>query len=528
MKITNYTNLLELDTNRLTTIYKAKSIGQELDVQLTIIPATTLENIDTSFLPNSDNVSQWDHPYIAKLYDSGMTANNDYYLATEYFSQGSLDDKINHNALSIEESITILEQLVTGLDHLHKQGLIHYQLKPAAIKFHKNGDAVIADFALAELHYKITATTPPILLQDDLQYMCPEEAQTNQLTLRADIYKLALIAYEMLSGEAVCSAKTSTQALYQHAVSPPPKLPEKYIALQKVLNKGLAKKPEERHASAFHFLIALKVAAQKIGKSPSHTQQKQTKKVELATVQTQTSHHLKSGRPRLSADQAVSTRGEHELAYSYDNQPKTPRWRSKKNIGIAAALSLSLIGGGFYFLNNTKKQESVTNKDKNESEKLQSNKKPQDSKPNNQSSVVKKPLTTKISIHTLASHDKHPIKATFLLKLKNGNILGKAIKNVTSTSYDLFPATYQVIIKHQNTPEIIKTIIVNDKVQQIFINIETGAEIDEVKDTPLANNPDAPTKEAEAEVQVENTLTSIKKDEDIKRSQEDADASTSP
>ena len=499
METTNYTNRLELDKNRLLTIYKAKSVTQGHDIQLTIIPETTLETIDTSLLPNNDNASQWDHPYIAKLYDSGITANNDYYLATEYFSQGSLDDKIKHNALSIKESITILEQLVTGLDHLHQQGFIHYQLKPAAIKFRENGDAVIADFALAELHHKITATTPPILLKDDLQYMCPEEAQTSQLTIRADIYKLALIVYEMLSGKAVCTATTSTQALYQHAISPSPKLPKKYTKLQRVLNKGLAKKPEERHASVFHFLTALKVAAQKIGKNPSHTQQKQTKKA--ASVTMQTSHHLKSGRPKLSIAQAVSTRGEYELAYSYDNQPQTPRWHSKKNIGIAAILLLSLIEG-IYFINNTTKQESVINKEKNEQNE-------QDSKPNNQNSVAKKPLTTKISIHTLASHDKHPIKATFLLKLKNGDILGKAIKDVTSISYDLFPATYQIIIKHQDTPEIIKTIIVNDKAQQIFINIETNEE----KDMPSLGNPDIPITETK------NTSNQSIKDEDVKLTQ---------
>lgn len=497
MELANYTNLLELGTNRLITIYKAKSIEQEHDVQLNIIPATTLENIDTSFLPNSDNFSQWAHPHIAKLYDRGITTNNDYYLATEYFSQGGLDNKINHKTLSIEESITILEQLVTGLDHLHKQGFIHYQLKPATIKFRENGDAVLTDFALAEFHHKIMATTSPILLQDDLQYMCPEEAESSQLTIRADIYKLALIVYEMLSGKAVCSAKTSTQALYQHAISPPPKLPEKYKALQEVLNKGLAKKPEERHASAFHFLTALKIAAQKIGKSPSNTVLKPTKKITPAT--TQTSDHLKSGRPRLSADQAISTRGEHELAYSYDNQPRTFRWRSKKNIGIAAVLLLSLIGS-LYLFSNTKKLDATINEDKGE----QTKQKPQKSKPTNQPNVAKKPLTTKIRIHTLSSSDKQPIKATFLLKLKNGDILGKAIKDVISTSYDLFPATYQVIIKYQDTPEIIKTIIVNDKAQQIFINIETGVETNEEKDAPLTDNPDAPTKEAE------NTSTSIK------------------
>jgi len=488
MEIKNYTDLLELGKSRLITLYKAKSVQQEHDIQLNVIRSSTLENSDTSLLPDNDTLSQWDHPYIAKIYDSGITLNNDYYLATEYFPKGSLAEKINHAPLSIQESITILEQLVTGLDHLHKQGFIHYQLRPSTIKFRENGDAVIADFALAEWQYKTTATTPPILLKDDLQYMCPEEAQTNQLTLRADIYKLALIAYEMLSGKAVCTATTSIQALYQHAISPPSKLPEKYAVLQKVFNKGLAIKPEERHASAFHFLTALKVASQKIGKKPSNTSQKTTQKAESAT--TQTSHHLKSGRPRLSIDQAVSTRGEHELAYNYDDKPKTSRWRSKKNMGIAAALLLSLIGG-LYFINSTKKIEAITSTDKDNQTKSQENKIPKDSTLTNQSNIAKKSLTTQISIHTLSSSDKQPIKATFLLKLKNGSILGKAIKETTAVSYNLFPATYQVIIKHQDLPEVIKTITVNDKAQQIFISIDT----DEVKDTETENSSPALTKD---------------------------------
>jgi serine/threonine-protein kinase len=152
----------------------------------------------------------------------------------------------------------------SALDYAHQRGFVHRDVKPSNI-FVGPGDRVtLTDFGIAKAGWGTRLTQTGALIGTP-EYMSPEQAQGQEVGARSDVYALAVVAYRMLSGQVPFGGTTPHAVLYKHVHEAPPPLsslrPGLPPALEGVLNRGLAKDPAARYASAGAFALALSRAA---------------------------------------------------------------------------------------------------------------------------------------------------------------------------------------------------------------------------------------------------------------------------
>ena len=191
------------------------------------------------------------HPYIVMEYINGLSFST--YLR-------GLHDK--NQRLSYKQIAHLLKSLGSALDYAHAQGVIHRDIKPANILLHSsNGDfivdrpitqhtePVITDFGLVRLVHSGTQTASGIV-SGTPKYMSPEQARGDKVDHRTDIYSLGIMLYELLAGRVPFDGDSTLAVIYKHLNDPPPPIANISPQLQEVVNRTLAKDPNDRYQSA--------------------------------------------------------------------------------------------------------------------------------------------------------------------------------------------------------------------------------------------------------------------------------------
>lgn len=206
------------------------------------------------------------HDYGKELLPNGKIVN---YIVMPYVEGGSLASYIDdladkHIGISQQEAIHFLAQMAEAIDYAHQQGVIHRDIKPGNMLMRSRDWLLLTDFGIARVlsdarHYtqtNIPAGTP--------EYMAPEQAR-GHAEAASDIYSLAVIAYQFITGRLPFSAETHYATIIQHmTIEPPsPRQFNPYISpeLEQVLLHGLAKRPADRYASARDFVNDIRARA---------------------------------------------------------------------------------------------------------------------------------------------------------------------------------------------------------------------------------------------------------------------------
>ena len=150
--------------------------------------------------------------------------------------------------MSLEDALQITREVAEALHYAHERGIIHRDIKPANILL-EQGHAVVADFGIARAVEQAggTSITQTGLAMGTPAYMSPEQASGGRdVDGRADIYALGCVLYEMLTGQKPFKADSAMGIIYQHGNAPIPSLPSHLARFQALLNKMLAKAPEDR------------------------------------------------------------------------------------------------------------------------------------------------------------------------------------------------------------------------------------------------------------------------------------------
>ena len=203
------------------------------------------------------------HPGIVTIYDveqQGELA----YIAMEYVDGPTLDQLLSEpQPLAPNRIFSILGQTAAALDYAHGKGIVHRDIKPANIMIAGDGTAKITDFGIAKItasdHFTMTGSivgTP--------HYMSPEQVQGQPVDGRSDQFSLAVIAYEMLTGEKPYTGEHLTTVVYK-IVAEEPMAPHRINstlggAIDTALRKGLAKKPDARYRTCSEFIESLEKA----------------------------------------------------------------------------------------------------------------------------------------------------------------------------------------------------------------------------------------------------------------------------
>jgi serine/threonine protein kinase len=186
--------------------------------------------------------------YVARIYDQGFSGDFPY-IAMEFLPSGTLAARIREG-LTARAALRIASQIAQALDAIHSRGIVHRDLKPANILFRADGRPVIADFGLArDTRINSTLTVAGQFLATP-RYMSPEQCLGRAVDARSDLYSLGAVLYEMMTGNKIYEHAHSADVIAMHVHAPVPQLADMLSVHQPLLERLLAKNPDERFQSA--------------------------------------------------------------------------------------------------------------------------------------------------------------------------------------------------------------------------------------------------------------------------------------
>ena len=165
------------------------------------------------------------HPNLVTVLDM-LTEDEDLYLVMEYVPGGTLGDVMKEAPLEPARVLQVLRPVAAALDHAHAHDVVHRDVKPSNVLVSDRGAVKLGDLGLATAA-EITRITPPGSILGTPAYMAPEQAQPVPCTPATDIFALATIAFEALSGTRPRTGSTAMAVLRQAANMPPPDLRER-------------------------------------------------------------------------------------------------------------------------------------------------------------------------------------------------------------------------------------------------------------------------------------------------------------
>jgi serine/threonine-protein kinase len=259
-----YTVERKIARGGMATVYLARDAQRQEPVAIKLMDAQVARTLGAErFLREIHIAGSMTHELIVPLYDSGTAGGVPYYIMP-YVEGESLHERLQRERqLPLEDALRITRDVATALGHVHRQGLLHRDVKPENILL--AGDrALIADFGLARAigaaeYSKLTETG---VIVGTLFYMSPEQLREDRdLDQRTDIYSLGCILYEMLTGEPPYTGSSLKEVVTRILRSPVPSArhlqPGVPASVDQAISRALAKSPAERFASMEDFAAAL-------------------------------------------------------------------------------------------------------------------------------------------------------------------------------------------------------------------------------------------------------------------------------
>ena len=261
-------------------VYRAHHVGLRRQVAVKILHPSLAASpeVRNRFEREALAVGKIDHPNCVSVYDSGRLPDGSLYLAMELLDGKSLADVLEQEGqIPPGRALHILAHILRGLSHIHQAGLIHRDIKPENIFLVRQGEdmdyAKILDFGIAkgmtanDLDDGVKLTQAGMAFGTPI-YMAPEQALGNPMDGRADLYAAAIMGYEMLAGQPPFYSDDKLEVMSMHTARPVPAMRTRLIkngrpipsSIERLIVKGLTKKPGDRYATADIFLAAVEAA----------------------------------------------------------------------------------------------------------------------------------------------------------------------------------------------------------------------------------------------------------------------------
>jgi len=256
-KIAGYITEAVLGDGGMATVYLAVQESLSRHVALKVMNQILIADADfrRRFLNEGRLIARLSHPNIVTVYDIGVS-DGIHYLSMTYLPGGTLREKMREG-LPLDRALYIVRRLAAALGYAHSNGIVHRDIKPGNVLFAHDGAPVLTDFGIAKTVGNETQLTSTGMTVGSAWYMSPEQARGHQVDSRSDLYSLGVLFWEMLTGGLPYSASDPFALALKHATDPVPELPRNRRQLQPVLEGLLAKRPEDRFASADAFLRAI-------------------------------------------------------------------------------------------------------------------------------------------------------------------------------------------------------------------------------------------------------------------------------
>jgi serine/threonine-protein kinase len=249
--ISHYRIIEKLGEGGMGVVYKAEDLKLHRFVALKFLPPHVSDDEAAQRFANEAHaVSALDHPNICAIYEIDQTPEGQMFIAMPCYEGASLQEMIKGGPLALDEAIGIASQVARGLAKAHEKGIIHRDVKPGNILVTSDGLAKVVDFGLAKLATQARLTRVGTTV-GTVMYMSPEQARSEEVDERSDIWSLGVVLYEMVTGRPPFEGEHEQAIIYSILNQTPEPLarllPGAPKDLERILTKALAKSPDERY-----------------------------------------------------------------------------------------------------------------------------------------------------------------------------------------------------------------------------------------------------------------------------------------
>jgi serine/threonine protein kinase/Tfp pilus assembly protein PilF len=274
-QLSHYRVLSSLGAGGMGEVYLAEDPRLGRKLALKILPVEYTQNPDrvARFEQEARAASALNHPNIITVYEIGEESGV-HFIAFEYIPGHTLRHSLKDGGMNLREALEVSIQVSSALQAAHEAGITHRDIKPENVMIRPDGYVKVLDFGLAKLTEKsaskidveaetrVRAQTEPGTVMGTVTYMSPEQARGVTVDARSDIFSVAVLLYEMVTGRLPFDGKTASDVIAAILLSEPPP-PSRAVAgipveLDWSLSKALRKDSEERYQTIKSFLSDLK------------------------------------------------------------------------------------------------------------------------------------------------------------------------------------------------------------------------------------------------------------------------------
>lgn len=260
-----YKIVAQIGQGGMATIFKAYQTNLDRYVALKVMHPALKE--DRSFVMRL----QREATVIAKLSHPNIVAVHDFreyegipFLVLQYIEGKTLKDVLKEQKLNTQQILNIVRPVADALSYAHARGVLHRDVKPSNILIDNEGHVYLSDFGLARIAQSGESTASQDMMIGSPHYLSPEQAKSEPVDERTDVYSLGVVLYEMFVGRVPFKAETTYATILAHINDPPPPPrsinPKVPLAVEQVILKALAKNPNDRYPSVREMMRALENA----------------------------------------------------------------------------------------------------------------------------------------------------------------------------------------------------------------------------------------------------------------------------
>ena len=312
-------------------VYKAVDLRTGHNVAVKVLRPEYNEDAEfvSRFQREAEAASKMTHHNIVNLLDVGMDGENRY-LVMEYVQGKTLKEVIQERGkLSAPLACQIAIRILSALEHAHRNGIVHRDIKPQNILVHADGHIKVADFGIARIADSATLTRGDMVM-GSVHYFSPEQARGEGASAASDIYSTGIVLYEMLTGRVPYDGENPVAVAMQHLHAQPipiqnlaPDVPPAVVA---VCMRAIAKNPEARYQTAREMAADLRAALDERSDRPVHLE---------------VSDDIQQPKPHFRDDRQNGETGK--------TRPfRAPRYRKTLWVAVTVLMTLA-VGGGLFF-----------------------------------------------------------------------------------------------------------------------------------------------------------------------------------
>ncbi|MBN8579840.1 MAG: serine/threonine protein kinase [Anaerolineae bacterium] len=339
----------------MSSVYKGTDPNLKRVVAIKVIHPHLSSNSDfvQRFEEEAAAVAQLRHHGIIQVYD--FNRDDDlYYMILEFVPGETLQDHLKRlndsgRKLSHSQAIEYMASICDAVDYAHQRGMIHRDIKPANLMLTTTGQVILMDFGIAKIvgGTRHTATGAVV---GTAMYMSPEQIKGEQPDRRTDVYSLGVTLFEMVSGRPPFDAQSAMTLMMMHINDPIPNIkslnPEVPDALVAIINKALAKDPNNRYQTTAQMATALRNALSANTSSPLATMMEDATFMSSGrgtTIEKPIAGTYVENTPILPTKGTMIESATPSRSYSAPVAPSTSKRKSSMALPIIAAVVIGLL-----------------------------------------------------------------------------------------------------------------------------------------------------------------------------------------